>query len=346
MKSSFHFIKTIIGVLIILIFISGKLSAQSEILGHTYAGSLNGHVYYVSDCTTTWQQANDAALQMGGYLVTIGSDEENEFISDFAPPVSHDDLSGIYSIYDGAWTGLLATVNNGTCGFSQWINGESFVYFNWTSSNADPTYITCGSTLVVGICSSGWCGSEFSFTWFTSSYDIDVRQYILEFNGDPGCNSSNKSYVCHNGNTICVNNDAVQAHINHGDYAGPCGPCNAYALQTLPDETSAIEDRIHQPVKVPLSEHYEDADSAQDLMQPDQIQIFPNPASGEIHVEWPGANQEGTLRILSLTGQEIQFQHLHSKHSITIDISTYPPGFYLVDIRNDNGHYQKKFVKL
>jgi hypothetical protein len=33
---------------------------------------------------------------------------------------------------------------------------------------------------------------------------------------------SNKVYVCHNGNTICINKNALAAHIAHGDYLGPC----------------------------------------------------------------------------------------------------------------------------
>ena len=34
---------------------------------------------------------------------------------------------------------------------------------------------------------------------------------------------SNKVYVCHNGNTLCINKSALAAHIAHGDYLGPCG---------------------------------------------------------------------------------------------------------------------------
>ena len=29
--------------------------------------------------------------------------------------------------------------------------------------------------------------------------------------------------MCHNGNTICINANAVQAHLNIGDVLGACG---------------------------------------------------------------------------------------------------------------------------
>jgi len=97
---------------------------------------------------------------------------------------------------------------------------------------------------------------------------------------------------------------------------------------------------------VVLPEPKEELDVVQVIPPSHQIHIFPNPASDEIHVVLPGVNQEGTLRILSLTGQEIHTLPLHAQQSITIDLSAYATGFYLIDVRCANGHYQKKIVKL
>ncbi len=33
---------------------------------------------------------------------------------------------------------------------------------------------------------------------------------------------ANKVYVCHNGNTLCINKNNLASHIAHGDYLGPC----------------------------------------------------------------------------------------------------------------------------
>lgn len=37
------------------------------------------------------------------------------------------------------------------------------------------------------------------------------------------CHSNNKKvYICHNGNTICVSINAINAHLDHGDVLGQC----------------------------------------------------------------------------------------------------------------------------
>lgn len=38
-------------------------------------------------------------------------------------------------------------------------------------------------------------------------------------------NNNNKVLMCHAGNTICVSTNAVNAHLNHGDFLGPCVSC-------------------------------------------------------------------------------------------------------------------------
>jgi len=40
---------------------------------------------------------------------------------------------------------------------------------------------------------------------------------------DTSCGAKNdKVTICHNGNEICVSSNAVKAHLDHGDYVGPC----------------------------------------------------------------------------------------------------------------------------
>lgn len=46
---------------------------------------------------------------------------------------------------------------------------------------------------------------------------------------------TNKVSVCHNGHTICINKNALAAHIAHGDFLGPCGNTSCG------EERSAVE---------------------------------------------------------------------------------------------------------
>tara|TARA_R110000796_G_scaffold181330_1_gene297887 strand:+ start:33821 stop:34189 length:369 start_codon:yes stop_codon:yes gene_type:complete len=40
-----------------------------------------------------------------------------------------------------------------------------------------------------------------------------------------------KVFVCHNGNTLEISENALQAHLNHGDYEGECGTLSSNNLE-------------------------------------------------------------------------------------------------------------------
>ena len=48
--------------------------------------------------------------------------------------------------------------------------------------------------------------------------------------------AANKVFICHEGNVICVNQNAVQAHLDHGDFLGSCSAvyCENDPLQVSP----------------------------------------------------------------------------------------------------------------
>ena len=337
MKNSNLFINLscIIPALLILCIVN--LKAQNELIGYTYLGTFGNHHYYLSNCGTTWEQANEAATEMGGYLATKSDDiySENRILAEYANP----NTGG-----DGAWIGL-----RGEQGIYEWANGEPISIYFWSYNFQEPVYADGAVLIGVDLYSDyygGGSNADSDYSW--KSYPISGEfKYMVEFTVQPNCsNNPDKAYVCHNGNTICVNSSAVQSHLDHGDHEGPCGPCNTYGMQTIPDETVETDGHSIQPANVALSESEEELDVVQLILPRNQIHIFPNPASEEIHVVLKGVNHEGTLRILSLTGQEMHALPLHGQKSIILDLSDYATGFYLIDVRCANDHYQKKFVKL
>jgi uncharacterized repeat protein (TIGR03803 family) len=52
--------------------------------------------------------------------------------------------------------------------------------------------------------------------------DDDNDGVIDAYDCNPLDGSKAKYLVCHKGNTLCINKDAVQAHLNHGDVLGAC----------------------------------------------------------------------------------------------------------------------------
>lgn len=86
------------------------------------AVEFNGHYYYVYnlDTVTTWEEAKEYCESQGGYLATITSQEEDEFLYSYITDMGFE--SGLFGLsntdQDDAWT---------------WVTGEPFSYENWAS---------------------------------------------------------------------------------------------------------------------------------------------------------------------------------------------------------------------
>lgn len=88
---------------------------SNQIPGFVAIGGLNGSRYYCSSHFYTFEQAQEKATKLGGHIVSIGSQQENDFIS------SH---IGTYS----ALIGLSDYRNEGEM---IWESGEDLDYSNW-----------------------------------------------------------------------------------------------------------------------------------------------------------------------------------------------------------------------
>ena len=87
-----------------------------------------GHSYLIVTESMSWPQANAYAASLGGYLATIGDDEENHFVADLA------ETNGFGQLF----IGLTDEADEGRF---VWANGEPLVYANWNfgePNNAGP----------------------------------------------------------------------------------------------------------------------------------------------------------------------------------------------------------------
>lgn len=86
------------------------------------AVEFNGHYYYLYDLdtATTWEEAKEYCESQGGYLATITSQEEDEFLYSYITDMGYDSvLFGLSDTHqDNVWT---------------WVTGEPFSYENWAS---------------------------------------------------------------------------------------------------------------------------------------------------------------------------------------------------------------------
>jgi|GEM_PF-6403137 len=132
---------------------------------------------------------------------------------------------------------------------------------------------------------------------------------------DEGCNSCNGNNqlatICHNGITICINQHAINAHVNHGDYMGPCATINK-------PEVIHAEDNLNQELK-----------------------IFPNPNSGSFTVATGLSSSNKTIRILNMAGQVLQeVSTIQSPFTIKLD----KPGIYLLQMISTKQILSKKII--
>ncbi len=81
----------------------------------------NGSKYLVTGAGT-WEQAQAQAVSLGGNLVTINSQAEQDF------------LVSKFGGSEQFWTGLTDKVTEGQF---QWINGETSTYTNWNTGQPD-----------------------------------------------------------------------------------------------------------------------------------------------------------------------------------------------------------------
>ena len=100
-------------------------SIKRDIDGFFYAGSLDGHSYYISESGGNYANGIELCVELGGHLATINSQEEQDFI-----------LSIVMAYGNGAnhvWLGLDDLDENG---IFEWLTSEPLEFENW---NSQPT---------------------------------------------------------------------------------------------------------------------------------------------------------------------------------------------------------------
>lgn len=115
--------------------------------GAVSAVDFNGHSYFLTPFASDWFTTLGYAESQGGYLVCIGSSEENAFIaSTFA-----DGSSG------KLWIGFTDVVSEGDW---KWINGEPTVYTNWNGGEPNNVNEEDFSEIMNG---GAWNDTQFNY---------------------------------------------------------------------------------------------------------------------------------------------------------------------------------------
>lgn len=147
----------------------------------------NGHWYeavLVQAGGISWDEAQKEAEARGGYLATITSAAENQFVYELIDNGAYWHWSNSNSAV-GPWIGAVQPPGSAEPrGNWQWVTGESFIYDNWRSDQPNNTNGVENHAHFVGV------GSARSAYWNdlgnVPPSDWYVKAYVVESVPEPG----------------------------------------------------------------------------------------------------------------------------------------------------------------
>lgn len=136
--------------------------------------------------------------------------------------------------------------------------------------------------------------------------------------------------VCHNGNTICISYNAVQAHIdsNDGDYLGACNSCGGGG-----GGTGYIQNN--------------NALGQFDQGNQEEMQFFPNPAKDALTISFGELTKDAVLALYDNLGQEIWSQMVsQDTQNVELDLSAskFANGIYTISLITEVRTTSKRLV--
>ena len=168
-------------VLMLAIIMVGSMvaSVEAEPVQWTFESGGNGHFYEPISLTQPilWADARDAAVATGGYLCTITSDADNEFVFDLVK-----DLPEMWTYENGdmgPWLGgYQENKDSEPAGGWRWVTDEDWDYTNWSGGGPNNLY---------GV--EDWLhfhGISYPYQWNDTGFYLDpVKSYIVEYVPEP-----------------------------------------------------------------------------------------------------------------------------------------------------------------
>ena len=115
-------------VLFVVLFLNPFQSNAQDFDGIWYTRDDDLHRYFFTFANFNWTEARDLCSTMGGYLLTIGSDDENEFLDTITAE------SGYH------WIGLHGTCDSSGCHSFNWLVTEGSFYQDWQPGFPDDDF--------------------------------------------------------------------------------------------------------------------------------------------------------------------------------------------------------------
>lgn len=207
---------------------------------------------------------------------------------------------------------ITAIVSNGTPPYSyQWtldrpllsdvVTPDGDESISGVNSQTVTVCLLDTATLCVTVTDANGC----TFTDCVTIYASDVRC----FEGNNG-----KISVCHNGTTICISENALSTHLDHGDQVGPCVANRSNVGVT------GIDQNLNQG-----------------------FTVYPNPNRGDLFVTMnlDGEELKGAfIQVINVNGQIVKLINVNNQNRSNVSIKQ--SGLYFIRLITNKKAYSRK----
>ena len=76
-----------------------------------------------------------------------------------------------------------------------------------------------------------------------------------------------------------------------------------------------------------------------------KFSISPNPASLNLNIEIPGNVENATLKVFDLLGKKVLEREISGMQTMSVDVSNWNSGVYIVRVTSDDVTQTKRFIK-
>jgi hypothetical protein len=188
--------------------------------------------------------------------------------------------------------------------------------------------LASGATFPIGTTTVSYKVTDASTNSVSCSFTVTVRSPYAD-------NNKQKVYVCHHGNTLSINKNDVQDHLNHGDKLGRCEWYTASQLAITSTVVGEEAEKQAPPGDSPAL----------------KLKLYPNPTTGQFMIELHLSNNINTnakIELVNMMGQTVSSENTNISNGIlqkTVTISSsLTSGIYIARIIVNNETYQARVV--
>lgn len=206
-------------------------------------------------------------------------------------------------------------------------------YFNFDQGTASGA--NAGLTTLTNSANAGNNGtlSNFSLSgtssnWVLGNSTIAFNPTATQIGASISASLSGASYQwinCANNNTIAGATSQTFTPTNSGSYA------------VIVSKNGCSDTSNCVTMSVSLNE----------LEQSNSVNVYPNPTSSILTIEItnPILSQQSTINITNLQGKLVFSTQSNKQSNISIDMNSFPAGFYIIEVMNTQATYRRQFIK-